>query len=42
MIIQACEDGEVQLFEKYDKMYYMKLLEQYINEFVNYHKEKVC
>lgn len=38
VIIQACEDGEVQLFEKYDTMYYVKLLEQYINEFVNYHK----
>ena len=38
VIIQACEDGEVQLFQKYDIMYYMKLLEQYIDEFVNYHK----
>ena len=38
VIIQACEDGEVQLFQKYDTMYYMKLLEQYIDEFVNYHK----
>ena len=38
VIIQACEDGEVQVFEKYDTMYYMKLLEQYIDEFINYHK----
>jgi len=38
VILQACGDGEVQLFEKYDKLYYIELLRNYIDEFVNYHK----
>ena len=38
VILQACGDGEVQLFEKYDKLYYIELLRNYIDEFINYHK----
>lgn len=37
VILQACGDGEVQLFEKYDKMYYIELLRDYIDEFIKFH-----
>lgn len=37
VIIQACADGEVQLFEKYDKMMYIELLKEYIDDFVGFH-----
>ena len=37
VIIQACADGEVQIFEKYDKMKYIELLRDYIHEFVSFH-----
>ena len=31
----ACEDGEVKVYEEYDKTKYIKLLTQYIKKFVN-------
>jgi genome maintenance exonuclease 1 len=34
VIIMTCENGEVQVYEEYDKMKYMKLLVQYIEKFV--------
>ena len=34
VIIMTCENGEVQVYEEYDKMKYMKLLVEYINKFV--------
>lgn len=37
VIIQACSDGEVQIFEKYDKMMYIELLRNYIDDFVSFH-----
>jgi len=37
VILQACGDGEVQLFEKYDKMYYIELLRDYIDDFIKFH-----
>ena len=30
----TCENGEVEIYEEYDKMKYMKLLVQYIEKFV--------
>ena len=35
VIIMACEDGEVKVYEEYDKTKYIKLLTQYIKKFVN-------
>jgi genome maintenance exonuclease 1 len=37
VIIQACGDGGVQIFEKYDKMNYIELLRDYIDDFVSFH-----
>jgi len=34
VIIMTCENGEVKVYEEYDKMTYMKLLVQYIQKFV--------
>lgn len=34
VIIMTCENGEVQVYEEYDKMTYMKKLVQYISKFV--------
>ena len=34
VIIMTCENGEVQVYEEYDKMKYMKLLVLYIEKFV--------
>lgn len=35
VIIMACENGEVKVYEEYDKKKYLKLLVQYIKKFVN-------
>ncbi len=34
VILMTCENGEVQVYEEYDKMKYMKLLVKYIQKFV--------
>jgi genome maintenance exonuclease 1 len=34
VIIMTCENGEVEVYEEYNKQYYMKLLVQYIQKFV--------
>ena len=34
VIFMTCENGEVKIYEEYDKMKYMKLLVQYIEKFV--------
>jgi|TARA_B100000925_G_C22007430_1_gene474366 genome maintenance exonuclease 1 len=34
VIIMTCQNGEVEVYEEYDKMKYMKLLIQYIQKFV--------
>ena len=34
VIIMTCENGEVTVYQEYDKMKYMKLLVEYINKFV--------
>lgn len=34
VIIMSCEDGEVEVYEEYDKRKYIKLLSEYIREFV--------
>ena len=34
VIIMTCENGEVEVYEEYDKSKYIKLLIQYIHEFV--------
>ena len=34
VIFMTCENGEVDIYEQYDKMKYMKLLVQYIEKFV--------
>jgi genome maintenance exonuclease 1 len=34
VIIMACENGECEIYEEYDKAKYIKLLTQYIREFV--------
>ncbi len=34
VIIMACENGECKIYEEYDKAKYIKLLSQYIREFV--------
>lgn len=35
VIIMACENGEVKVYEEYDKKKYLKMLVQYIKKFVN-------
>lgn len=35
VIIMTCENGEVEVYEEYDKVKYIKLLTQYIKKFVN-------
>lgn len=35
VIIMSCENGEVEVYEEYDKKKYLKLLIQYIKKFVN-------
>lgn len=35
VIIMACENGEVEVYEEYDKKKYIKLLTQYIRKFVD-------
>jgi ATP-dependent exoDNAse (exonuclease V) beta subunit len=35
VIIMTCENGEVEVYEEYDKTKYIKLLTQYIKKFVN-------
>jgi genome maintenance exonuclease 1 len=37
VVMIACQDGEMQIFEKYDKMMYHQLLLEYVNEFFEYH-----
>ena len=34
VILMTCENGEVQVYQEYDKMKYMRLLVQYIQKFV--------
>ena len=36
VIIMSCENGEVKVYEEYDKGKYIKLLSEYIREFVNF------
>ena len=36
VIIMSCENGEVKVYEEYDKAKYIKLLSEYIREFVNF------
>ena len=36
VIIMSCENGECEVYEEYDKKKYIKLLHQYITEFVEY------
>tara|TARA_R110002020_G_scaffold9710_11_gene38082 strand:- start:663 stop:1352 length:690 start_codon:yes stop_codon:yes gene_type:complete len=36
VIIMTCEDGEVKVYEEYDKRKYINLLSKYIREFVEY------
>ena len=36
VIIMSCEDGEVVVYEEYDKRKYIKLLSEYIREFVEF------
>jgi hypothetical protein len=36
VIIMACENGECVVYEEYDKMKYIKLLSQYIKDFVQF------
>jgi len=36
VIIMTCENGECEIYEEYDKKRYIKLLYQYIQEFVNF------
>jgi len=35
VILMACEDGDVVVYEEYDKKKYLKMLVQYIEKFVN-------
>ena len=35
VIIMACEKGEVEVYEEYDKAKYIRLLTQYIKKFVD-------
>jgi len=41
VIIMTCENGEVEVYEEYDKKKYIKLLTQYIKKFVNDKLEQV-
>ena len=36
VIIMSCEDGEVKVYEEYDKRKYINLLSEYIREFVKF------
>jgi genome maintenance exonuclease 1 len=36
VILMACEDGDCVVYEEYDKMKYIKLLSQYIKDFVQF------
>ena len=36
VIIMTCEDGDVKVYEKRDKLTYMKLLKDYVEDYVNY------
>ena len=36
VIIMTCENGECEIYEEYDKKRYIKLLYQYIQEFVDF------
>ena len=36
VIIMSCENGEVKVYEEYNKAKYIKLLSEYIREFVNF------
>lgn len=40
VIIMTCEDGEVVVYEKRNKMDYMKLLKEYIEEYLSFHNGK--
>jgi genome maintenance exonuclease 1 len=40
VIIMTCEDGDVVVYEKYDKIRYMKLLKDYVEEYVTFHNGK--
>jgi genome maintenance exonuclease 1 len=35
VIIMACENGECEVYEEYDKAKYIRLLQQYITKFIN-------
>ncbi len=39
VIIMACEDGDCVVYEEHDKTKYIKLLQEYIREFVDYKLE---
>ena len=41
VIIMTCENGEVEVYEEYDKAKYIKLLTQYIKKFVNDKLEQI-
>jgi genome maintenance exonuclease 1 len=41
VIIMSCENGEVEVYEEYDKAKYIRLLTQYIKKFLNDHLERV-
>ena len=41
VIIMTCENGEVEVYEEYDKVKYIRLLTQYIKKFVNDKLEQV-
>jgi len=41
VIIMTCENGEVEVYEEYDKSKYIRLLTQYIKKFVNDKLEQV-
>jgi len=35
VIIMSCENGEVEVYEEYDKKRYIKLLDEYIRKYIN-------
>jgi len=41
VIIMTCENGEVEVYEEYDKSKYIRLLTQYIKKFVNDKLEQI-
>jgi CRISPR/Cas system-associated exonuclease Cas4 (RecB family) len=41
VIIMTCENGEVEVYEEYDKAKYIRLLTQYVKKFVNDKLEQV-